>query len=299
MYNLNKTKTLSLVGLALVTVLSACKKDGNPNNLPAIDPAQYAGTIDGFKTSDEVYPQNLVAYWSFDDTKAELKTGVQPSTAANDTYISAGVRGKALGLNAGYLRYANQFNAFKTDSLKSFTISLWAQVANNGSKKTMLFELARPTVFLGSLDFILRTDAFPASNTSFLRINPAFSTVGGGRQDNINDFGASNISPEFGLTKWTHLLLTYDAASGVFNIWGNGVKIGNYPNRGVGNNLFKSFEPGEVIIGGNYNVIPGQAVGADNTFAAMTGSLDEIRVYNRPLGDAFIKALYNLGKAGK
>jgi hypothetical protein len=31
----------------------------------------------------------------------------------------------------------------------------------------------------------------------------------------------------------------------------------------------------------------------------MTGSLDEIRMYNIPLGDAFIKALYNLGKAGK
>ncbi len=288
-----------LLAIVLAAGFSSCKKDGNPNNLPPVSPADYDGKIDGFSSSDEIFPKNLVAYWSFDDTKNELKSGKSPTQTANDAFISGGVRGKAISLNAGYLYYASQFNAFKTDSLKSFTISQWIQILNNGSKKTMIFQIARPGMFQGNLDFILLTNINPATNTDYVRINPAFATVGGGRQDNINAFGASNTSPQIGASKWIHLVLTYDGATGVFNIWGNGVKIGNYPNRGVGNNLFKSWEPNEVIIGGNYNTIPGQSVSGDVSFAAMTGSIDEIRVYNINLPDAFINALYKLGVANK
>ena len=101
------------------------------------------------------------------------------------------------------------------------------------------------------------------------------------------------------MDKWTHLVLTYDGTTGVFNIWADAVKVGGFPNRGVGNNLFKSWEPNQVIIGSNYNGIPGMAVNADVTFAPMTGQIDEIRMYNRTFPDAHIKALFNLGKAGK
>jgi hypothetical protein len=101
------------------------------------------------------------------------------------------------------------------------------------------------------------------------------------------------------MNKWTHLVLTYDGKTGVFNIWADAVKIGGFPNRGTGNNLFKSWEPNEVIIGSNYNGIPGKAVNGDVSFAPMTGQLDEIRVYNISLPDAHIRALYNLGLANK
>lgn len=300
MIHIKKNKlTTGLLTIMMVTVFNACKKDGNPNNLPGTSPEQYAGTIDGFNSSDEIYPTNLVAYWSFDDTKTELKSGKTPTLTANDAFVSGGVRGKAIKLTAGYLQYASQFNAFKTDSLKSFTVSMWVQVLNNGSKKTQIFQLARPGMLNGNIDFILETNLFPASNTDYVRIHPYFTTVGGGRQDNVNAFGAQNLSPQFGATKWTHLLITYDGSSGVFNLWGDGVKIGNYPNRGTGNNLFKSWEPSAVIIGGNYNTIPGQSVSGDTSFDPMTGSIDEVRVYNAPLPDAFIKALFNLGLANK
>jgi hypothetical protein len=79
----------------------------------------------------------------------------------------------------------------------------------------------------------------------------------------------------------------------------NAVKVGNFPNRGTGNSSFKSYEPSQVIIGSNYNGIPGMSVSSDVSFAPMTGQLDEIRFYNRVLPDAHIKALNNLGKAGK
>jgi hypothetical protein len=97
------------------------------------------------------------------------------------------------------------------------------------------------------------------------------------------------------------MVITYDGSSGIFQIWGNGVKIGvpAYQSRGLGTSVFNSFEPSEVIFGGNYNIIPGASVSTDTSFGAMTGSIDEVRIFNVALPDAYIKALYNLGLAGK
>lgn len=284
-----------ILGLTLFTVaVSACKKTDNPNDLPTIDPSAYAGKVDGYTSSDEIYPNNLKAYWSFDDTKNELKSASAPTSTANDTYIT-GVKGKAIKLTAGYLYYAKQFDAFKTDALKSFSISVWIQITNNGTKRTMLMQFARPGIFDGSLDFRLNTQSYAASVTDKLGVGPRFSTVGNGSQDNLN----ATLNPKIGADVWTHLVLTYDSNSGIFREWANGIEIGSYNNRGVGNNLFKSFEPGEFIIGANYNQIPGKTVSADASYAAMTGSVDELKVFNVVLPDAHIKALYNLGVAGK
>ncbi|MFN3665734.1 MAG: LamG domain-containing protein [Sediminibacterium sp.] len=287
------TRTLLIASIAVAAV--SCKKDGNPNNLPSVSTATYEGTIDGYKSSDDVFPDNLIAYWSFDDTKNELKSGTAPGSTANDAFVAGGVRGKALSLTAGYLYFPTQFQAFKTASFKSFTISAWVKILNNGTKRTMLFQLARPGVFNGNINFALNTQSFPASNTTTFRIQPTFSTVGGGTQDNLNN----NLSPTIGMDKWTHILLTYETNTGVFDIWADGVKVGGFPNRGVGNNLFNSYEPSEVIIGSNYNGIPGKSVSTDVSFAPMTGQVDEIRIYNRALPDAQIKSLFNLGKANK
>lgn len=282
-------------GMAICALaFQSCKKSDNPNNLPDVDPSAYAGTIDGYTSADEVFSKKLKAYWSFDDTKNEIRSGTAPTQTANDSFI-AGVKGKAIKLNAGYLYYAKQFNAFKTDSLKSFSISVWIQITNNGSKKTMLMQIARPGVFDGSLDFRLNTNSYPATNTDILKVGPRFSTVGGGSQDNLN----ASLSPKIGANVWTYLVLTYDGTTGIFKEWANGVDIGSYNNRGTGNNLFKSYEPSEFIIGGNYNVIPGKTVSGDTNFAAMTGSIDELRIFDAVLPEAHIRALYNLGLAGK
>ena len=285
-----------ITGLALCAVLgTSCTKDGNPNNLPDVSPEDYAGTIDGYTSSDEIFPEDLVAFWSFDANTNETKTNTAPTTSVGSSLVDGGVRGKALSLNNGFLYYATQFPQFKTDALKSWSISTWIKILNNGSKRTMLFQLARPGMFNGSINFALNTNANPATYTDILRIQPTFSTVGGGTQDNLNN----NLSPKIGMDKWTHLVLTYDETSGVFNIWADAVKVGGFPNRGTGNNLFKSYEPNEVIIGANYNGIPGKTVSTDTNFAPMTGQVDELRVYDRVLPDAHIRALFNLGKANK
>lgn len=287
--------------LCATILLASCKKDGNPNKLPDVSPESYAGKIDGYLTSDEVFQKSLIAYWSFDGTMNETFSGTTPGGTAGNTYIDKGVRGKALRLNAGYVYYPVQLPAFKTDSLKSFTISAWVQILNNGSKKTMVFQLARPGVFNGNINFVLETNKYAATELEKLTIHPTFTATNGGTQDNLNTANGSFpfLSPKIGADKWTHLVITYDGVANNFQIWADGVKVGvpAYQNRGT--NFFKSFEPSEVIIGGNYNTIPGKQVNTDVSFAPMTGSIDEVRVYKACLTDAHIKALYNLGLTGK
>ena len=284
------------IAALIVLVFAACKKDGNPNNLPDVSTADYVGKIDGYNSSDEVFPQNLVAYWSFDDTKNELKTGTAPTSSLNDSYVAAGVRGKALNLAAGYVYYKTQFQTFKTDSIKNWSMSTWVKLKNNGSKRTMVFQLSRPGIFNGNINFALNTNGYPATNDTTLRIQPSFTTIGGGTQDNLNS--AVVGMDKTNLNNWVHIVLTYDYSTGVFNNWMNGVKVGGYPNRGTGNNSFKSWEPNEVFFGANYNAA-GMTVSTDVSFAPMTGQIDEVRFYNITLSDAYIKSLYNLGKAGK
>lgn len=280
--------------ILLVIATTSCKKDGNPNNLPPVNVADYEGKIDGYNSSDEIFPENLIAYWSFDDTKNETKSNAAPTQTAGDAFVTGGVRGKALSLIAGYLYYPTKLPKFTTDSLKSWSISLWVKVLNNGSKRTMVFQMARPGIFNGNINFALNTNGYPATNDTVLRIQPTFATVGGGTQDNLN-----NVLDKTKLNQWNHIVLTYDFSTGVFNNWLNAVKVGNFPNRGTGNNSFKCWEPNEVIIGSNYNGIPGKSVSTDVSFAPMTGQVDEIRFFNRVLPDAHIKSLNNLGKANK
>ncbi len=296
---LKKLNTTNFItGLAAVVMIGAasCRKDGNPNKLPSVSPDDYAGLIDGYSSSDDVFPQNLVAYWGFEDTKNESKSGAAPTQTAGDAIVAGGVKGKALSLTAGYLYYATQFPKFTTDSLKNWSISVWVKVKNNGSKRTMVMQMARPGIFNGNINFALNTNGFPATNDSTLRIQPTFATIGGGTQDNLNSAAGQDKT---NLNNWVHIVLTYDFATGVFNNWMDGRKVGNFPNRGVGNNNFKCWEPNEFIIGSNYNGIPGKEVSADVAFAPMTGQVDEIRIYNRVLPDAHIKALRNLGLANK
>lgn len=297
-----KSYTNWIIGAAFIAgVLSSCEKDGNPNNLPEVSPAEYAGKIDGYSSSDEIFPKNLVAYWSFDGTKSEKLSNTAPTSSLNDALVEGGVKGQALSLKAGYVYFGSQFEKFKTEAFKSFTISQWVKIVNNGTKRTMIFQLARPGIFHGNINFALNTNAFPESDVNNLKIQPTFTTVGGGTQDNLNNQNGTfpYTTPKIGMDQWVHLLITYEAKTGVFNIWSNGIKAGAYPNRGTGASSFKSWEPSEVIIGANYNGIPGKQVSTDVSFAPMTGSIDEIRVYNIALPDAHIKSLYNLGKASK
>jgi hypothetical protein len=281
-----------------MTINQGCEK-GNPNNLPSVSPSDYVGKIEGFDSSGQVASDQLVAYWGFNGTEAESISGIAPTSTSNDSYVDNGVVGKAVSLDSGYLYYASQIPAFDT-SLKSFTISEWVQLQNNGSTPTMTFSVVNPGELWPDFAFLVETGWNPASDTSDFIVHPSYADVTGGRQDNLNANWTSHYkSPTVPPGKWTNLVVTYDRASKIFQIWANGVMIGepDYQNRGTF--YFNPIVPNEIIIGGWYNNIPGKEVSADTWTVPMKGKIDEIRVYKSALGAADIIALYKLGLAGK
>ena len=282
-------------------LLVSCTKE-NPNHLPSVSPSDFEGKIEGFDSSGEIAPGNLVAYWSFDGTKAESISGVDATSSANDSYIDNGVRGKGLKLNSGYVYYGNQIQALTT--LKSFTVSEWVQIVNNGSTPTLTFTLTRPGQLFGCINFLLETGQNPAADVNDLVVHPTYAAVDGGTQDNLNanwapDGPGTYYSPVIGADKWVNLMITYDSAAVIFQIYANGQRIGTTSYQQRGTAYFKAASPSDVIIGGWYNNIPGKEVTPDTWTVPMVGNIDEIRVYNTVLGAADIKALYELGAAGK
>lgn len=290
---------LSIGGMILGA--AACSKY-NPNHLPAVSPSQFGTKIEGFDSSDQVAAQNLVAYWSFDGTEKELVSGIGPTANVNDTYITKGVRGQALQLNSGYLYYSTQIPNLGT-SLHSFTVLAWVQVLNNGSTPTSIWQLARPGNLFGNINFVLETGQNAATDDSDFIVHPDYFD-GNGTQDNLNaawapDGPGTYYSPTIGANIWTQVGVTFDSASVILQVWADGKRIGTTSYQQRGTAVYSPTVPDEVIIGGWYNDIPGKTVTADTWTVPMVGGIDEIRVYNTALGAADIKALYELGAAGK
>ncbi len=288
---------LFLMLIVGMIIIQGCKK-GNPNNLPSVSPSDFIGKIEGFDSSGQVASDQLVAYWGFNGTEAESISGIAPTSTSNDSYVDNGVVGKAVSLDSGYLYYASQIPAFDT-SLKSFTISEWVQLQNNGSTPTMTFSIANPGQFWPDFAFLIETGQHPASDTSDFIVHPSYADMNGGRQDNLNAIWTSHYkSPTVPPGKWTNLVVTFDQSTKIFQIWANGIMIGepDYQKRGA---AFNPIVPNEIIIGGWYNNIPGKELTSDTWTVPMKGKIDEIRVYKSALGAADIIALYKLGVAGK
>lgn len=293
--------TRLLIGV-MVLGAAACSKY-NPNHLSSVSPSQFGSKIEGFDSSEQVASQNLVAYWSFDGTEKESISGIIPAQNVNDSYITKGVRGQALQLNSGYLYYTQQIPNLGA-SLHSFTVLAWVQVLNNGSTPTCIWQLARPGNLWGNINFILETGQHPASDDTDLVVHPDYFD-GQNTQDNLNanwNPDAPKLyytSPTIGPNIWTQVGVTFDSASVTIQVWANGKQIGTLAYQQRGTAVYDPTVPDEVIIGGWYNDIPGKVVTTDTWTVPMVGGIDEIRVYNTALGTADIKALYELGAAGK
>jgi hypothetical protein len=93
--------------------------------------------------------------------------------------------------------------------------------------------------------------------------------------------------------------MTWDGAGSNFKIYHNGVKVSNpeWEQRGTTGPL-SFYTPTKPLIGAWGTNIPGGGT-AEAWQKPMTGSIDEVRVYNKALTDAEIGALFKLESAGR
>ncbi|MGN6250132.1 MAG: LamG-like jellyroll fold domain-containing protein [Ginsengibacter sp.] len=293
-----KNLSLAFAGMLLFSaILTSCKKSSSPDvTLP---------DIGGYPSSDSVAASNLVAYWGFDGNQTEMKSGNNPAEAQGASYTN-GVKGQGLALSNGFLYYTGVSGL--TSLTSDFSVSAWFQVQNNktdtSGHPSELFQYVsgNPTDQFGNINWTLETGAFkntPEAGYDTLIIHPQIRDQAGGIQDNINNYPVNDTTLVKDTTgTWIYSVITWNASTHQLNLYANGVNVGNFPDRGTA--VFTPDPSTSAIIGGWSNNVSALGVTADpKIYQPFTGSIDEVRVYNKTLSKDEISALYELGKAGR
>jgi Concanavalin A-like lectin/glucanases superfamily len=260
------------------------------------DEEEKLPAIGGFNNSDEVAASNLVAHWAFEGDGKEKKSSSAPTTSVGATFI-AGAKGKAVDFKSGYLAYGE---IAALNSLPNMTVSTWAKFDNNGTHPTCFFTMTRPNEWAGNINLMSETGWKKAGNDTLVvkglvvtkvANNPSF-------QDSRNEPSKGGVQVPKGVNMWHQLVMTWDGATSNYKIYVDGVKVNNpeWEQRGTTGPL-SFFTPTKPVIGAWGTNLPGGT--AEAWQVPMTGSVDELRVFNKALTDAEISALYQLEKAGR
>lgn len=286
-----KAKTLSfifaaLLGATMFLGITSCGEDELP-------------PIDGYNNSDEVASTNLVAHWGFEGDGKETKSGAAPSSSINATYVDGIYEGgKAVKFAAGYLAY-NEIAAL--NSLPNMTVSVWANFDNNGSHPTPFFSMTRANEWAGNINLMAETGWKQAGRDTLIVKGLVVTNKDGNPswQDSRNEPSKGGVQVPTGVNTWKHILMSWDGTTSLFKIYVDGVKVSNpeWEQRGTTGPL-NFYTPTKPLIGAWGTNVPGGGT-AEAWQKAMTGSVDELRVYNKALTDAEIGALYKLEKAGR
>lgn len=290
------------ISVLAMLVLSSCSKSSS--SLPPIN---------GFNSANDIASANLLAHWSFENTTKEDKSGTAPTTSTGNSFVTGQV-GKALSLSRGYLVYPTITALSSANAFPSVTVSLWVNIANNGTLQTNVFGITRSTTAqtdwnTGPLNVYIETGNHKATSDT-LQVHANFSTYSSGTRqggDNVNAYGIAGTDYQWVTSggKWMHYVMIYDGAGSNIDLYVNGVVVSNnkFRNRtnqngGIGNIV--NIPPTQVVIGS----WPTSVAGFTNSAAQgwqglMTGSVDEIRVYSKALSASEIGSLYSFGQAGR
>jgi hypothetical protein len=297
---MNRLKAYVVAGMVGVAGLVTWSCDDDENALPPID---------GYNNSNEVATDNLMAHWTFDDTNNERISKTAPSNTYGTVGFATGQIGKALDLKKGVLVYPPISSINSANALNNFTVSMWVNVKNNRKTTSEGF-----TAFFGLIpsavtdiwgDIVASAETgqhLPTSDTLKLKnlLNTHPLSGGNSLQDNIALKNGDKGAFFMGADRWAHYVMTWNASTHQFRIYGNAVSVGGYDDRGT---------TAELIMAVPVKAVFGSLASSDIGFAGApaqqpwnpwaTASIDDVRIYNTVLSDAEITALFNLGTAGR
>lgn len=307
-------KTIKLSGLALAIALNIGLLVSCSNN----DSATPLPPIGGYNSADEVAAADLVAYWPLNGNGKESKSNTAPTTTVGTTFV-AGAKGQCASLNSGYLDYPSI--ASLTTMTGSFTVSLWAKVANNGTNATMFFSMTKPVnadtnEWNGGINVMAETGIGSRLITSdTLKVKGLFNflkpdgTGFGGDAVNAEELNEGDIASggvvhvNKTANQWMQVVYVYDGTTSINRLYVNGTKISNPQweerNKIDGTNVgipFKLEAGSHPLIGAFGTNVKGVP---DGWQKAMKGEVDEIRLWKKALNAADINSLYELEKAGR
>lgn len=269
--------------IMMSSMLTSCNKDDNPDD-GKIDPGTIATT-------------NLVAYFPFDGNGTEKIANLTPTLQPNVTYV-AGRRGQAYqGANMAHLLYTLPATS-KLKTLTSFSVAMWIKSPLvTGDPEITLFEIGKSDDFFwGNLKLgLLRLNA-TADSLNFKAFFLKNGAVWSGQHISYSD-------PLFPINMWMHMVFQYDQATSKFMIYKDGVKI--VTNDGVenrwaaGDDVVPRPPLGPLAFANADKINIGawrpktEGTATDAWMGWFLGNMDELRVYDKALTAAEVKALYD------
>ena len=217
----------------------------------------------------------LIGYWAFEEqsgtTAGDSSGNGNTGTLVNGpTWTTGKVGSGALDFDGtnDYVAVSNSTSLQVAGSGNSFAVSLWMN--GPAAQSNTPFLIGTEASISIQRGWALMSNATNRRLTFFVHDGTTGYATGGA------------AGTEFNANAWTHVVLIVDRSTSLAEIWINGTRRDADSISGAG-----SFEK-------NAGVWVG--VSEANTARAYTGSLDEVRIYNRALSAAETNQLYLMGK---
>ncbi|MCE5330746.1 MAG: LamG domain-containing protein [Bacteroidales bacterium] len=283
MKRLNLFSVFAVIALSIGMLFTSCKTE---------EPDPYEGKTD----PSTIATANLVAHFPLESATGaiEIGTGITYGKLSGAGTFAVGRRGNAYkGSTApGYLEFnvATSANLFK--SMTEYTYAAWIKCPKPTDGAATAFALNGGDANMGNLNFIVES----GSNADSLALKSYLynSTTNWKGQD----FYLHNKA--FLSDKWVHIVSSYNKATSTMTYYANGVLVktqikyadgevgGVQPKLGA---LTFGSDMTKLDIGAWPKLAAGTAT--DSWMVYYPGLIDEIRIYNKALTDAEVKALYD------
>ena len=278
---MKKIFNINLFFIALLSIgLASCMK--------AYDPSSYAPplNIGGYTSVKQIASANLVGYWSFNGNLVDSVSGTA-GTATGSSYTT-GFEGQALqGVLNGYV-LATPSTAIK--SLQSFTSTLWINTPPPSTGIIGFFSLANTVNFWGNIEMFFENGS--VNTNGKVRIHITQGT-------NDYTFAVDNVQNLFG--SWVNIAFSYDAATSKCSLYVNGSSVSSGTIGGLTGPL-NFTNVGKLVFGCvQFQTTPSltSSTGSQGWASYLTGTLDEVRIYNKALAATEISAIVALEGKGK
>jgi hypothetical protein len=237
----------------------------------------------------------LKSFWSFENNTGDSGSNLSAGTEVKLTY-EPGINGQALRIGeGGYLLIKEPGDSIV--NLGSFTLSFWMNgvgPVKDGAQG--LFAISNKNEFWGNLELFLENNDNPADqNEAFLKIHMFNAGVAEGNGEEWNEIKIPNA-----LNKWTHIAVTYDAATSQFSVYVDGQPT-SIANKKLGGGTYGKIKFNDVngMVLGTYQFQTSPSLtnhGPEDWAKSFNGLLDQFRIYNQPLSAAEITDLFTSKK---
>lgn len=250
------------------------------------DPESYAPDFEiaGFTAADEIAPSNLAGYWSFDGNYIESKSN--DAADGVGTTFTAGFKGQAFkgALNS----YVTADAPTEMINMTSFTVSFWVNTPPPSTGIIGLFSLSKTDGFWGNIELFFENGS--SNDNGRFRAHIFNGT-------NDKEFASNGIPNLF--DRWVHITVTYDGATSTYKLYANGSVVSTVDGNGFGN--LDVANPGKIVFGtAQFMTDPSIGCCGSQPWASyLTGTMDEVRIYNKALTAVEVSALVVLQGKGK